>query len=498
MQYTDATACVVRLCLNVYEASALSDLPAAIAASVSSALAAHLRTGPQPREAHLVSVRLWNSGNSDSAAASPDRCDAKKLRVLSFADLCDKVARSFSLLPNTGTSAVQQLSQLSLSAAAASNHSLSPSFTLYYLLDPSRWWDSRVKVEDDDSFELLVSRPSYLRPTLLIWRAPADCSLVEHQQLHASEHHHSPLKEGPPPQQHLSLALLTPGSAAALASPAKSSTSSRSSAQQADFADAVRHRDDDKCVVCGAEQVEAAHVVPVKDDRTAAGKASAQLLSLYDPRNGLTLCTHCHDYFDAGLWCISPMDRCSIAVSDALLAHRPVWVELQGAKVRLPSHHTNVDNWPSALTLQVQVDFVASRRVQRLHERKSYPYACGSCGARLMTKAGLTQHGRYCGGRGHLKPSQFHTPQKQSKQPSRRRGVRQPARSDAEAAAHAVGSATTSTSSTVSQQFQAAASSTPQTRSSNADVNVPAFVEANSTSSRDFRMRNRHAQLPRK
>ena len=40
--------------------------------------------------------------------------------------------------------------------------------------------------------------------------------------------------------------------------------------------------------------MEAAHIVPVKDDRTAAGKAAAQLLSLYDLRNGITLCTHCH------------------------------------------------------------------------------------------------------------------------------------------------------------------------------------------------------------
>jgi len=328
-----------------------------------------------------VSVRLWNSGTGGSAATSsgPDPCDVKKLRVLSFEDLYDKVAHSFSLFPGTGsTNAVQQqLSELSLSASASSHHSLPSSpFTLYYLLDPVRWWESRVKVWDEDSFELFVSRPPYLRPTLLIWRTPADCSLVEHQQLHASDHHHSPLKESPPPQQLLSLTLPTPVIAAGLASPAKSSTSSRSSAQQADFADAVRHRDDDVCVVCGAEQVEAAHVVPVKDERTAVGKAAAQLLSLYDPRNGLTLCTHCHDYFDAGLWCISPEDRCSIRVSDALLAHRPAWDKLQGAKVRLPSHHTNSDNWPSTLTLQVQVDFMASRQVQRLHERKSYLFAC--------------------------------------------------------------------------------------------------------------------------
>ena len=252
--------CTSRFVCRAVEDSAMSSLPAAIAASVTSALAEHLRTERKMREAHLVSVRLWNSGTSASAASSlaAELCAAKKLRVLSFEDLCDKVVNSFfSLAQGTGSAdAVQhQLSGLSISASASSAIlSLpSPSFTLYYLLDRTRWWESRVKVEDEDSFEVFVSRPPYLRPTLLVWRAPADCHIAEHQQLHASQHHHSPLKDGPPPPQLDSLTLLPSGDAVGLISPTKSSASSRSSAQQADFSDAVRQRDDDTCVVCAAE-----------------------------------------------------------------------------------------------------------------------------------------------------------------------------------------------------------------------------------------------------
>ena len=344
-------------------------------------------------------------------------CAVKKLRVLSFEDLRDKVTTSFDQGLGDTDVVQQQLSDLSVSSSSSTAipSLASPQFTLYYLLDRTRWWESRVKVDDEDSFEEFVSRPPYLRPTLLVWRTPADCNLAEHQQLHASQHHHSPLKDGAPPQHLDSLTLPPSGVAGSVLSPTKSIASSRSSAQQADFSDAVRARDDDKCVVCTAEQVEAAHVVPVKDNRTAAGKAAAQLLTLYDPRNGLTLCTHCHDYFDAGLWFLSPVDRCSIEVSDALVTHRPEWLQRRNTKARLPTHHIDVDNWPSKRTLQVQVDFVIARKQQRLEERRSYPQCCRPCGARFMTKDGLTHHGRYCTGRGHLKPSQFHTPQKLSK-----------------------------------------------------------------------------------
>jgi hypothetical protein len=249
------------------------------------------------------------------------------------------------------------------------------------------------------------------------------------------------------------------------------------------------------CVVCAAAQVEAAHVVPVKDDRTAAGKAAAQLLSLYDLRNGITLCTHCHDYFDAGLWCLSPVDRCSIQASDALLAHRPAWEKRQGAKVRMPSHHTNVDNWPSTLTLQVQVDFMAVRKLHRLNERKSYPFACGSCGSRFMTKGGFAHHGRYCVGRGHLKPSQFHTPLKQPKQrPSRRRGqqVEEENLEETKQDLVAVSAGDSAASSAPSRRPHAAASESFHSLSSS--VSATTSTQAKPASTRNMRSRNKPIQ----
>ena len=92
----------------------------------------------------------------------------------------------------------------------------------------------------------------------------------------------------------------------------------------------------------------------------------------------------------------------------ALIAHRSEWKNRAGQQVRKPSHH--VKHWPDALTFQVQVDFFNACKLKRLDDRKSYPYSCGACGNRFITKDGLTHHGRYCTGRGHLKPSRFHTP----------------------------------------------------------------------------------------
>jgi hypothetical protein len=299
------------------------------------------------REAHLVLVRLWNpgAGMADGASAAAaagaaatapaltadalqQLCAPKKLRVVSYADLREKVEQQFfrtaAAAAPADTGLHQQLAQLQLSHTAAASSSAAvavpasssplplpvvssaappasprPAFTLLYLLDPAQWWsrDFRVKVDDEDEFENYVhSNANYhLRPKLLVWNSPVDCGLPEHQQWTADQHHHSPLKGGTEPQYLQSLYLPGGGGGAvAAASPTKSSASSRSSAQQTDFADAVRQRDDDTCVVCTAEQVEAAHVVPVKDDRTAAGKVAAQLLTLYDPRNGITLCTLCH------------------------------------------------------------------------------------------------------------------------------------------------------------------------------------------------------------
>ena len=298
------------------------------------------------RESHYVIVREWNSNHltsHDTAAGISATPQPITLRVTSYQDLIDKVTVTFFH-----------------STPGASN-----TFFLYYLTDGSRWWESRVKVDSEDSFDMYVSCPFYQRPKLLLWYPPSDCLDASHEKLAAEEHHHSPLKESIPPCALHSV--LPPPVVATVAplSPSISSGSSRSgsSVQQADFAEAVRRRDDDLCVVCEAPHVDVAHIVPVKSERTAADQVKAKLLTLYDPRNGLTLCTLCHDTFDAGLWYISPKDRATIIVSDALLENQAGWKDREGQQVRRPSHHQ--DCWPSADTLRVQHDFFNACKIER-------------------------------------------------------------------------------------------------------------------------------------
>jgi hypothetical protein len=390
------------------------------------------------KEVHLVFVRRWNAAGVDESIGATEACQPKKMRVSSYEELQRKVAEAFGYdsmggaLQSTkitsvageaaacstvsASSAVDPstvltpgFSSLRLSAAAATAAAAPPLFTLYYILDPSKWWTTRIKIDDEDEFKNYVQsqRNYHLRPVILVWNSPSNCAIVEHADLAIGDHQHSPLKDGTPPQQLDALLPMAYFSSASVISPSKSG-SSRSSAQQADFSDAVRHRDDDCCVVCKAVQVEAAHVVPVKEARTVTGKEQAQLLSLYDPRNGLTLCTHCHDYFDAGLWCLSADDRCTMMVSDALVAYVPSWKERRGAPVRMPSHHA--DNWPSKGVLEVQLDFFHSCKLKRIKVRRDFPFFCSACGVRFMTKDGANQHRKYCDGRGKVKPSQFHTP----------------------------------------------------------------------------------------
>ena len=160
----------------------------------------------------------------------------------------------------------------------------------------------------------------------------------------------------------------------------------------------------------------------------------------------------------------------------------------------MPSHHTNVDNWPSTLTLQVQVDFMAVRKLHRLNERKSYPFACGSCGSRFMTKGGFTHHGRYCVGRGHLKPSQFHTPLKQPKQQSSRRRGQQIGEEHSDETKQdvvAVGADDSASSSALSRRPHVAASYSSHPSSS---VSATTPTQAKPASTRNTRSRNKPIQ----
>lgn len=133
--------------------------------------------------------------------------------------------------------------------------------------------------------------------------------------------------------------------------------------------------------------------------------AISGLLSVSQPRNGLTLCQPCHQQFDAGLWFIEPGDRETVIASQALLEYDPAWRSRKAVRTSLKSMP---NEWPPTETLQVQAEFVRARQRARSMERKEKPFRCDKCGKSGKTAVFLTRHG--CIGR--VLPHRFHTNKK--------------------------------------------------------------------------------------
>jgi 5-methylcytosine-specific restriction endonuclease McrA len=300
-------------------------------------------------------------------------------------------------------------STASSSTSPAHLPTLDPSaFTLYYVPPGyaanapfSDWFHVRQKVGNDGELQrYLFSFPAHARHTLLLWQP---CITADPAASCSAAAAATPAKVSPTKDQAPVVSLLSsPGAgsdAGSTASPrSRSSAGSRDSSVQADFASGVRMRDGAQCIVCNdpnvfSVELQAAHVVPLKGDRSDQWQA-AGLSSPNDTRNGLVLCVSCHFFFDEGLWCIDPIDRCSMLVTAALAARRSEWSTRHGQAVRhaTPFH----PDWPTQQTLQVQFDFMQSHTAERHAEQARKKFECPYCGRRYAsgTSVYLTRHVR--------------------------------------------------------------------------------------------------------
>ena len=232
-------------------------------------------------------MRRWSDG------------EPLKFRVADFAELQNCIAASAILHTSDAAAASSATSSQAISISTAVPRRL----VLYYFpRGSSTWWHDRVKVDDEDTFADYVAvygnRPLLERPILLLWVPPTDCTEVLHHTAATAPCDHSPLKDSLPPAQ----PFISLQPAVFPSSPSVCSGSSCSSIDHT-FAEEVYTRDGKRCVVadCEANQVEAAHIVPVGEARSPEGKAAAGLFNLYETINGICLCTTCHDYFDAGV-----------------------------------------------------------------------------------------------------------------------------------------------------------------------------------------------------
>eukprot|EP01036_Dinobryon_divergens_P036466 gene36466-47485_t len=179
-------------------------------------------------------------------------------------------------------------------------------------------------------------------------------------------------------------------SVVAISEVTNNSNSSRGSVQ-GNFHQRVLTRDNSTCVFCSNKrtaELKAAHLFDIfraKDipENDPAFLHQYGITDLYDTSNGITLCSECHDVFDALLCCVwsSPAFQCK-------------WTALNGAQVAVPSKRLMLKNWPPPMLFKFREDKFKERVIERYKLAEDLPNVCSKCGRRCKSVGGLAAHSR--------------------------------------------------------------------------------------------------------
>jgi hypothetical protein len=137
--------------------------------------------------------------------------------------------------------------------------------------------------------------------------------------------------------------------------------------------------------------VEAAHIYPVSARRTTRFDACG-IRSKYDTRNGLSLCSTCHVWFDNGYWfprveTVEGTKTYVAHLSDALIHHYPSYRELNLKKMTIDPKDKDS---PDEALLKVQESYCEERR--EIRHQLSSPFQCENCFKFLKSEANLELH----------------------------------------------------------------------------------------------------------
>jgi len=141
------------------------------------------------------------------------------------------------------------------------------------------------------------------------------------------------------------------------------SYSSRGSVQD-DFRDRVLNRDNNMCWFCkDTKYLEAAHVFEVFNEHDLnefsreAFFEKYNICTVYETRNGITLCKECHGVFDAALCCVTTSSTgdgaahiYTLLVADAVIADREFhvkWNALNNCVLAAPNTPLKIADFPT-------------------------------------------------------------------------------------------------------------------------------------------------------
>jgi hypothetical protein len=114
------------------------------------------------------------------------------------------------------------------------------------------------------------------------------------------------------------------------------------------------------------------------------------LLSAWDVRNGIMLCSVCHFYFDKFLWCVGADG--AIIVSEALLSdeeRRGHFAPLVGSALR---HAVGNVNWPCDRTWAHHRQLFEAARDERHRRQAGNTFPCDVCGTLFPTSKSWEKH----------------------------------------------------------------------------------------------------------
>lgn len=171
--------------------------------------------------------------------------------------------------------------------------------------------------------------------------------------------------------------------------------------EQDEFSDAVRSRDQNRCVYCSAENepLQAARMIPVEQKHHLFEHGNCLkygIGSINDTSNGISLCWDCHRCFDANLVCIDPITGKLIITEELLNSMPGKWGRL--VNIAVPTINFP---WPSKALLKFREDAKHVATITR-HEKNEkqgeYDLFCLFCTKSYGEKAELAQHEMCCEG----------------------------------------------------------------------------------------------------
>ena len=234
---------------------------------------------------------------------------------------------------------------------------------LYYITDTRNVHDSLSRVSDDTSLEEYLAL--YNRPTLLVYFADKSPSHSPTQSsVHQRDYH----------------------------SQSSGSSNDRNKNAHDNWAELVRERDGKKCVfsdeayVYGKRNLQAAHIFGVNSS-TKKEREQAGVRNVYDPRNGIMLCSLLHHEFDKHGWC---MDKEGTFHLSSRLQHDERFKHFIGKKIRRPSGE-DLSIFPSASIFEARYQ----RFLQKTSSSSSSSSSSPSSSTRVVRSGVVKSHNSF-------------------------------------------------------------------------------------------------------